>query len=108
MIEKFRNKVYFVDITGTSDGIGGLNGENASTAQYVWARIRKAKQSELYMLDKPTTSTPLMVKIRYYDLPNSNMTLRTKLVYKGKRYNVISSTSDEYDRFVEMICVKDD
>lgn len=104
MIEKFRNKVTFYEITGTSDGMGGITGNTQTNKGTAWAKINRMKGTEAFQLQQQLNAIPYVLQIRAYDLPDDFTPSNYRVNADSTLFNIHSMQKDEYARFIQLIC----
>ena len=104
VLERFRNRVTFKELSGSPDGFGGSSGDVETDRGTVWAKVERMKGNEAFTLQQLLNSIPYLVTIRFHALPD-NFTLSTyKVEVDGKLFNIHANYKDEYNRFIKLIC----
>lgn len=104
VLEKFRNRVKFYSIAGTSDGFGGSSGDTQTLQATVWGRVERMKGLEALQLEQILNSIPYLITIRGQALPSGFTLDNYRIEADGVLFNIHSKYRDEYNRFLKLIC----
>ncbi len=104
MIEKFRNNVEFFEITGVSDGMGGITGNTQTSKGTAWARVERMKGNEALTMEQLLNAIPYKMTIRSFDLPSAFDIGTYRVNVDSTLFSIHSKAVDEYSRFTTLIC----